>query len=969
MGDSGPAIVVGRSRERDLVQNQINAALTGHGSIVILSGEAGIGKTTLSLDACRAAAHRGAVVLTGHCYDGTNTPPYGPWIELLEQFGAMPDCPPALRSIREPNLSGGTSQAAIFSEMHSFLNAIAAERPLVMLFEDMHWADSASFDLLRIVARHSATVPIMLLMTYRPEEVTRKHPLYHLVPLLVREALAVRIDLSPLTDDDVQALIEHDYQLPAQDAERLASYVQEHAEGNPFFVSELLRSLEGSALIPTTEGVWSLGELARIEIPLLLQQVIDARLARLDGDADHALAVAAVIGEIVPLELWATVCQMAEEDLYPLMERAIEARVFVASADGMALRFSHALVREALYQRILPPRRRAIHRQIGEALERQTRTIDVDEVAYHFSQARDARAVHWLTLAGDRAQRAFAYRAAGERFEAALIQLERDDEAPNERGWLNFRLALLRRFQDPVSGEARLAMAERLGRETSDAALVAYARYFRAMLRRMAGNFQEWVMSAEEGIALLDALTPEDHSRLAKLDTTSDPLDSQNGRGDLALVLGEIGPFSRAVELGERIVGLPLEETFGSRGDAFYGLGYAYSALGQPEAARAAFRHARDIFRADDHRSMVLAALFDERVLAVLPYQTDQPLERERLESDLRDAFVAFEDIFQPAAAHMANVVSAMLHGRWNDAVNTVQQSSPRYIRLVAVTVIAPIAFHQGKAELAWSLVGEGLPDGPDTSPSESAGHIVPLRRLSVELALDSGDLDLARRWLDSFDAWIAWSGAVLGRADAFLCWAQYFHNVGEHALARERAKQALQAAQEPRQPLMLLAAHRLLGEFEVRDGRLDEAHQHLSAALSLAGACQAKHEEALTLLALADLHRVRGDLLSARRHVADARKLCGPMGAARTLERIDKLEMLLNASRASTAVPLPANLTPREAEVLRLLAAGLANAEIAEQLSLSPRTVNAHLTTIYSKLGVTTRGAAIRFALDHDLR
>ncbi len=969
MGDSGPAIVVGRSRERNLVQNQINAALNGHGSVVILSGEAGIGKTTLALDACRAAAHRGAVVLTGHCYDGTNTPPYGPWIELLELFDTLPDMAPILRGIPEPNLSGGTSQAAIFSQMRGFLNAIAAEQPLVILFEDMHWADSASFDLLRIVARHIGTVPITLLMTYRSEEVARKHPLYHLVPLLVREALAVRIDLSPLSDRDVLALIEHDYQLPAVDAERLTSYVQGQAEGNPFFVSELLRSLEGSALMPTTDGTWSLGELARIEIPLLLQQVIDARLTRLGSDADDALAIAAVIGEIVPLELWANVCEMTEEDLFPLMERAIEARVFIASPDGMTLRFSHALVREALYQRILPARRRVIHRQIGDALERQSRTIDVDEVAYHFSQARDARAVHWLTRAGERAQRAFAYRAAGERYETALAHLEGDDRAPNERGWLNFRLALLRRFQDPTAGEARLATAERLGRETSDAALVAYSRYFRAMLRRMAGNYQDWVTSAEEGIALIDALSPEDHSRLAELDTTSDPLDAQNGRGDLALVLGEIGPFSRAVELGERIVNLPREETFGSRGDAFYGLGYAYSALGRPQAARAAFGQASEIFRADDHRSMVLAALFDELVLSVLPYQADRPIERERLEAELTDAFLAFEDIFQPAASRMTDVVSATLHGRWHDALSTMQQSSPRYIRLVGVTVIAPIAFHLGNAELAWSLVSEGMPAGPDTSPSESAGHIVPLRRLAVALALDAGDLDLARRWLDSFDDWIAWSGAILGRSEAHLCWSEFFRTTGDRLAARDRAEQALQAAQEPRQPLTLVAAHRLLGEIETEEGRLDDAQQHLSAALMLARACQAKHEEALTMLSLADLHRARGDLLSARGQVADARRLCGPMDAARTLARIDKLEQRLNSSRAGAAAPLPANLTPREAEVLRLLASGMANAEIAEQLSLSPRTVNAHLTTIYSKLGVTTRGAAIRFALDHGLR
>ncbi|RIK41845.1 MAG: hypothetical protein DCC58_11945, partial [Chloroflexi bacterium] len=132
--------------------------------------------------------------------------------------------------------------------------------------------------------------------------------------------------------------------------------------------------------------------------------------------------------------------------------------------------------------------------------------------------------------------------------------------------------------------------------------------------------------------------------------------------------------------------------------------------------------------------------------------------------------------------------------------------------------------------------------------------------------------------------------------------------------------------------------------------------------------ACGARHQYALTLLALADLLRVRGDLPAARVHLATVRALCTPMGAVRTLANADALDALLRDPSTTRPTALPAGLTPREADVLRLLATGLANAEIAERLSLSPRTVNAHLTTIYGKLGVTTRGAAIRFALDHDL-
>jgi DNA-binding CsgD family transcriptional regulator len=188
---------------------------------------------------------------------------------------------------------------------------------------------------------------------------------------------------------------------------------------------------------------------------------------------------------------------------------------------------------------------------------------------------------------------------------------------------------------------------------------------------------------------------------------------------------------------------------------------------------------------------------------------------------------------------------------------------------------------------------------------------------------------------------------------------------MGEYAQARARAIQALAAARAPRQPLTLLAAHRLLGEIELGLGKLPEAEAELAAALALADACGSRHDRALTLLALADLLRARGDLPTARAHLESVRALCTPMGAAVTLAQADALEARLPATPAGH---LPAGLTMREAEVLRLLATGLGNAEIARLLSLSPRTINAHLTTIYGKLGVTTRGAAIRFALDSGL-
>ncbi len=966
-----------------MLHAHLSAALIGQGGLVILGGEAGIGKTTLAEDTCHAASAAGALVLAGHCYDRTETAPYGPWVELIEQFGMLPDRSPALRAIAQPGIAHSTSQAALFGEVREFLVAIAHERPLVILLDDLHWADTASLDLLRFVARTLSRVPILLLVTYRSDEVTRGHPLYWLLPVLVREALAVRIDLSPLGDDDVHALVEHAYHLPADDADRLVSYLQARAEGNPFFLGELLRSLVGTVLLPTTTGGWALSTLDVLPVPVLLRQVIDARLERLGPAADTLLTIAAVIGQIVPLPLWAAVGETTIDTLIPLVERAVEARVLDAAPDGLTVRFSHALIREALYEGVLPPRRRRWHLQIGDALLAQDAAPDPDAVAWHFSQAGDRRAVDWLTRAGERARGALAWGTATMRFEAALalLEMEDDDSALNARGWLRFRLALLRRFVDPAAGVVALEESERLGHVTGDQALVAYTRFYQGMLRCMRGDFRQGIADEEAGIALLDALSPTDRDRLAMLDTTSDPLDAQHGRGDLTLALGENGRYAQARALGEQIVSLPAAQTTGSRGDAYYGLAYTYAALGQPDAARRAFALAREIFRADDHRSMVTASLFDELMVVILPYLADQPQERQRVEAELSESFAALDDVFDERSVRSARVVSRVLDGAWTEAFTIFEQSSLRFTRLVIATLLAPIARHQGNATLAWSLVHNGLPAGPDTAPEDSAGYILPLRTLAVTLALDAGDLDAARRWLTALDRWLEWSGSVLGHADAHLCWAAYERAAGNPAQARERTLQALAAASAPRQPLVLLAAQRLLGELDLVNGRLADAESRLAAALTLADACGARHEQALTLLLDAELHLVRGDHGTAQTQLDTVRALCTSMGATLTLARAAALVARLVAATAAIATTpatstsatsvahLPGGLTAREIEVLQHLATGLGNAEIARHLNLSPRTINAHLTTIYSKLGVTTRGAAIRVALDHGLR
>jgi DNA-binding CsgD family transcriptional regulator len=232
---------------------------------------------------------------------------------------------------------------------------------------------------------------------------------------------------------------------------------------------------------------------------------------------------------------------------------------------------------------------------------------------------------------------------------------------------------------------------------------------------------------------------------------------------------------------------------------------------------------------------------------------------------------------------------------------------------------------------------------------------------------LDAGDLPGAREWLAAHDRWVAWSEAILGRSEGEALWATYYRQAGDGKAARTHAEQSLSAATKPRQPLALLAAHRLLGELDTDAGRIADAEQHLNAALALADACAAPYERALTLLALAALHLAAHDHAAAIPLVEEARVLCTPLGALPALARADALAALLTETVAPRPQH-PAGLSNREVEVLRLLATGKSNREIADALFLSEHTVRVHVTHILTKTGTDNRAAATAFALRHGL-
>jgi DNA-binding CsgD family transcriptional regulator/tetratricopeptide (TPR) repeat protein len=968
-----PSALVGRDRELETLRRRLEAAIAGQGSLVLVGGEAGIGKTALAERLCREAEQHGALVLTGHCYDLTETPPYGPWVDLFGSYreaDGSPSLPAAFA--RRGTVSAVESQAAIFVATQEFLVALATQRPFLLFLDDLHWADVASLDLLRFLARSLSALPLLLIATYRSDELTRRHPLSQLLPALVREADAARIDLRRIEAADIRALVDARYPLPQTDAARLATYLDARSEGNPFFLGELLRTLEAErALRPTTAG-WVVGDLGEIRVPALLRQVIDGRLAGLDDDIQRLLEVAAVIGQDVPLDLWAAVAQRDDERLLAAVEQATEAHLVVASRDGARVQFAHALIREALYEGTLPMRRRVWHRLAGEAVAARAHP-DPDAVAHHFREAGDARAYDWLIRAGDRAQLAYAYVVAGDRFEAALALLEISDTTVGERAWLLWRLARLRRFSDPRRGIAYLDEAIAFARQVSDQLLVGNVLVDRGMQRSFVGHIRLGLDDMEAGVATLQALSAADRARFRTVPSLFDIADEIMAEALLALHLAIAGRFIEARTRGDHAVhALPAAELSAAAAstvlrDAYFGLARAYAALGLPERAREAFGHARALYAAIGHHMMLGVTLLTESDHAVIPYDADRLGERRRIAAEAEAAYAKAGTAAPDQQPRIARVPLLILEGDWATA-RQVLEAMPRPLGPFPSVLRATIAARQGDVGLAWQLVHEILADGPETEPGDS--EFMPsngLQRLAATLALDAGDRSTARQWLEAHDRWLTWSGAVLGQTEGCLLWARYHRAAGDRPRAFEQASSALVHATEPRQPLALLAAHRMLGELAADAGRFADGSAHLDQSLALADACAAPFERALTLLALAGLHAAAGGPSEAGTPLDEARAICAPLDAKPALDRADALAARL-IGMGDSAPAFPAGLSAREVEVLRLIAAGRSNREIADALFLAPGTVNIHVTHILAKTETANRTEAAAFAHRHDL-
>ena len=532
---------VGRVDERDRLTSALQTALAGRARMVMIVGEPGIGKTRTVEELAAEAGVHGARVLWGHAYEGDVNAPHMPFADALRGFtrslepdalsdvlasdvaeiaSLLPEIRDRVASVPDlPRLEGEADRYRLYEAVTSFLRRSARETPLMLVLEDLHWADKPSLMLLQYLARSLDADRVFIVCTYRDIELERTHPLSATLTALRREQLYERVLLQGMTVEEVNALIDAVGGQPAP--VEFAARLHTETRGNPFFVAEILQHLAESGGLSFQGGQW-VGSLESIEmaLPEGVRDVIGRRLDRLSEDCNKMLTIAAAMTSGFLLDTVAAVAGLDEDTALDVLDEALAARIVQERREPRgSFDFTHALIRQTLYAELSTPRRSRLHRQILEVIE--PRGADVAELAHHAFQSISAGdvelAVGYAMQAGRRAMGSVAFEDATHHFDMALQALELSvDEDPANRAEVLLEIA-----------EAQMyAAAAPAALEASDEAAaigVSLGRFDlvgRAALHRARHNYLALTVTDRKLVEIADAavegLADDDENRVLR---------------------------------------------------------------------------------------------------------------------------------------------------------------------------------------------------------------------------------------------------------------------------------------------------------------------------------------------------------------------------------------------------------------------------------------------------------------------
>jgi len=924
---------------------------------VLLAGDAGVGKTRLLTELRDRAVVDAWQVYAGHCLDlGDSGLSYLPFSEILDRLIAdLPDVVeqvagayPALARLQPVRrMIGWTGnadadapdRANLFDAVHSLLEAVSQKTPTLVVIEDVHWADQSTRDLLSFLFTRPFEGPVALVASYRSDDLHRRHPLRSQVAEWTRLPAVERLSLAPLDDDSVRVLVgELDAGLPESERETIVK----RAEGNAFFVEELVGAARDE------------------QLPDNLTDVLLVRLDRLDETARQVVRTASVSGRRVGHELLESVVGVPPAELETAVRSAVELNVLVPS-DNL-YRFRHALLAEAVYDDLLPGERVRLHARYATALQESPGLGTAAELAWHANEAHDLPVALTASIrAGQDAMAVGGPDEAAEHYQTAL-SLAAD---PATRATVDVDLIRL-----TVRAVDALMMAGRIGRAASLAA---------AQLERLSAD------APPAGRARLLAARAE---ALLPLESGTEPLEVSAEAVD---TLPDDAPAAvRAVVLAIR-----------ARVLAGYDHVDEAQAAGL-DALAVAERH--DLHTAASDAITTLSGLGKEGPKDPLRASLREAIERAHAagatDAELRgryhlarsyedwaewdEAIGWFRSAVDLAAGHGVPWAPYGLEARWQLLWTYVVLGRwDEAVRLGTELRRGP-AVLQGMLDSVRLRVDQAR--GADVSRQvralrrfwESEGTIpINAVTLEIEAAVRKGDPSTVLRvydeaveslgatWHPWFSARVRFAAlAVAGVArllpttpaaqwPALVARVEELHMDGETVLAQYSGHWGVEGhAWTIRLDAETLRARWLAGAEEAPTAEaLCEAWERCEAAFVEFGDV---YELAVVRTARAAVLRALGDLPASRRSADQAREAAHALGA---LPLLDELRSL--GSGPVRGGPGSSALTPRETEILSLVAEGRSNGEIGKQLFISTKTVSVHVSNILGKLGAAGRTEA----------
>jgi DNA-binding CsgD family transcriptional regulator/tetratricopeptide (TPR) repeat protein len=980
---------VGRVRELAALGDMLTRASSGEPVLVLIGGEAGVGKTRLAAQLAAHAAGRGVRVLRGGCVPlGEEGLPFAPVSEALRGLASQltPDELAAVAGPAHQELSrlfhdpaaggqeipvGGDAvfgRGRLFELLLDMVERLSAEVPLLLVMEDLHWADRSTRDLVTFLASYLSAGRVMVALTFRSDELPGLHPLRGLLAELARNRRVSRLELPPFTRPELAEQLTG--LLGEEPPGRLVEDVYVRSEGNPFFAEELAAAERAGA------GV----------LPPSLQEVLLARMVRLSRGAQQVLRAAAAAGPGVTQPVLAAVTGLADAELLDALREAADHQVLLPEPGGDGYVFRHALLAEALYGNLLPGERVSLHTALAAILEAdqgagEPSAARAARLAHHWSAAGDhPRALAASLAAADAAEQAYAFAEAGLQLERILALWDRVPDAGQRTG--TDRVTVLSRCANAADWAGDVARAGQLVRQA--VALTDEAREPQrlALLRERLGCHLQtlgdpgWLAELGEAVRLIG---PEPSSQRAQV------------VGSLAwhLVLGACYAEAKAVAEEAAAVAAQAGDPAGEA-SARRALGVSLTHLGETDTGIAELDAAHRLAaQAGDTFAMVWVIIHrSDTLLAAGRPDESAEAALEGLQEASRSGLT--RTFGPPLAARATAALTAA--GRWDQADRVSQEILDTCL---ANTETACLFIQRGILELdrgdldaAETQLRTARHVLPDSQQSRDAG---PLFAGLAELALWREDLEQARKLvaeampLVTADPRRAAPLYALGvrieadRAELFRA-RQPRGPVTDDGTAASLLESSRRASADPAAAGLpeLAAWHATaLGEITRRDGQADPAAWSAAAAawerlgqpLRIAYAC---YRQAEALMAVGGDREATAITLRRAGTITTrlgARLLDAEVTALAQRARLDITPQ--PAAAASRAPAAPFGLTTREAEVLALVAAGRSNRQIAQALFISPKTASVHVSNILAKLGVAGRveaaAVAHRLGLDQD--